>query len=150
MAGTLMGLTNPIGTGQVAANLKRYWDEAVTLGLTNCDPLGDLASSSKDELRTALVFFADLSHEAGAGSREFNIAYIDLFPESGVKWKHTFNLGASGAEVSLSLIDEVWFKQIKSIFHGLFLLSTDTWAEDKKVSPTCQGDFGVSVPPYFQ
>lgn len=80
-----MGLTNPIGTGQVAADLERYRDEAEPLGLANCTPPGDWVYSSEDELRTALVFFADLSHEAGARSREFNIVYIDLFPESGVK-----------------------------------------------------------------
>jgi hypothetical protein len=81
----LMGLTSSIGTGQVAADLDRRRDEAAPLGLANVDLLGDLVCSSKDELRTALVFFADFGHEAGAGSRKFNIVYIDLFPESGVK-----------------------------------------------------------------
>ena len=83
--GMLMGLPNPIGTSQVAADLEGYREEADPFGRANSDSLGDLVCSSEDELRTALVFFADLSHEAGARSWEFNIAYIDLFPESGVK-----------------------------------------------------------------
>jgi hypothetical protein len=83
--GPLMGLTNTICAGQIAADLNRRRDEAVSLGLSNGHPLGDLVFSSKDELRTALVFFADVSHEAGPGSREFNIAYLDLFPENGIK-----------------------------------------------------------------
>ncbi len=78
-----MGLTNPIGSGQVATDLDRYRDEAIPLGLTDFDPLGDLVFSSEYELRTALVFFADLGHEAEAGSREFNIVYVNLFRRAG-------------------------------------------------------------------
>lgn len=80
-----MGLTHPIGTGQVAADLEWYRDEADPLGLADGDPLGNWVYSSEDEFRTALVFFADLSHETGARFREFKIVYLDLFPESGVK-----------------------------------------------------------------
>ena len=68
-----MGLTNPIGASQVAADLDRYRDEAVPLGLTGFDSLRYWVYSPKDKLWTALVIFADLGHEAGAGSREFNI-----------------------------------------------------------------------------
>jgi hypothetical protein len=80
-----MGLSNPIGTGQIAADLERRRDEAAPFGLTDRYTLGDGVFSSEDEFRTTLVFFADLGHEVGAGSRKFNIVYIDLFPESGIK-----------------------------------------------------------------
>jgi len=80
-----MGLSNPIGTGQVAADLERRRNEAAPLGLADRDTLGDFVFSSEDELRTTLVFFADLGHEAGAGSRKFNIVYLDLIPKSWIK-----------------------------------------------------------------
>jgi hypothetical protein len=80
-----MGLPNSIGTGQVAADLERRRDEATPLGLADLDTMGDVVFPSKDEFRTTLVFFTDLGHEAGAGSRKFKIVHLDLFPESGIK-----------------------------------------------------------------
>jgi hypothetical protein len=80
-----MGLSNPISISQIAADLKRRRDEAMSLGLADLYTMGDVVFPSEDELRTTLVFFADLGHETGAGSRKFNITYLDLFPESGIK-----------------------------------------------------------------
>ena len=81
----LMGFPNPIGTGKVAADLQWRRDKATPIGLAGTDPLGNLVFSSKDELWTTLVIFTDFSHEAGAGSRKFNIAHLDFFPEIGIK-----------------------------------------------------------------
>jgi hypothetical protein len=80
-----MGLSNPIGAGQVAADLKRRRDEAAPLGLADLDTRGDVVFPSEDEFRTTLVFFTDLGHETGAGSRKFNIVHVDLIPESRIK-----------------------------------------------------------------
>jgi hypothetical protein len=80
-----MGLPNTIGTGEIATDLERRRDEAAPLGLADLDTLRDFVFSSKDEFRTTLVFFTDLGHEVEAGSRKFNIVYLDLIPESGIK-----------------------------------------------------------------
>ncbi len=80
-----MGLPNPIGTRQVAADIERHRDEAAPLGLADRYTPGDVVFSSEDELRTTLVFFTDLGHETEAGSRKFNIVHLDFIPESGIK-----------------------------------------------------------------
>jgi hypothetical protein len=75
-----MGLTNPIGSSQVAADLDRTRDEAVPLGLTGFGLLRGLVFSSEYKLRTTLIIFTDLGDKAGARSREFNIVYVNLSP----------------------------------------------------------------------
>jgi hypothetical protein len=114
-----MRLPNLIGTGKVEADLDRRRDEAVPFGLADGDPRLNVMFPSEHELRTTLVLFADFGNEAGAGSGKFNVMHLDLFPESGIEGKHAFNLGTPGAEVYLSLIEEVWLKEVESIFHDI-------------------------------